>query len=74
MPDLNCCWCGDDVASGRWTLGIRCCMACGESQAVKARASWCVVQTYGKGNYQYVTRDAALITVKQTNQKQPRGI
>lgn len=72
MPDLNCCWCGDDVASARWALGIRCCMACGETQAVKDRASWCVVQEYTKGNYQYVTAQSAQTTVKQTNQKQTR--
>ena len=54
MPGLNCCWCGDDVASGRWALGIRCCLTCGETQAVKARASWCVAPMH-KSNYMLIT-------------------
>jgi hypothetical protein len=54
MPELNCCWCGDDVASGRWALGIRCCLTCGETQAVKARASWCVAPMH-KSNYILIT-------------------
>lgn len=60
MPELNCCWCGDDVASGRWALGIRCCLTCGETQAVKARASWCVAPMH-KSNYMLITnrRDLA---------------
>jgi len=54
MPELNCCWCGDDVASGRWALGIRSCLTCGETQAVKARASWCVAPMH-KSNYMLIT-------------------
>ena len=54
MPELNCCWCGDDVASGRWALGIRCCLTCGETQAVIARASWCVAPMH-KSNYMLIT-------------------
>ena len=54
MPELNCCWCGDDVASGRWALGIRCCLTCGETQAIKARASWCVAPMH-KSNYMLIT-------------------
>jgi len=54
MPELNCCWCGDDVASGRWALGIRCCLTCGETQAVKDRASWCVAPMH-KSNYMLIT-------------------
>jgi hypothetical protein len=54
MPELNCCWCGDDVASGRWALGIRCCLTCGETQAVKDRATWCVAPMH-KSNYMLIT-------------------
>ena len=54
MPELNCCWCGDDVASGRWALGIRCCLTCGETQAIKDRASWCVAPMH-KSNYMLIT-------------------
>jgi hypothetical protein len=71
--ELNCCWCGDDVAPPRWVLGYRTCLWCGEEQAKQDRASWCVVQEYGKGGYQFVTADAAPTTLKQTNQKAIRG-
>ena len=54
MTDLNCCWCGDDVEPRRWALGIRCCMACGESQAIKDRATWCVAPMH-KSNYMLIT-------------------
>ena len=70
MPELNCCWCGDDVASGRWALGIRCCLTCGETQAVKARASWCVAPMH-KSNYMLITnrRDLAGLNNKGGNVK-----
>jgi hypothetical protein len=71
--ELNCCWCGDDVEPRRWALGYRMCLFCGEEAARTERASWCVVQEYGKGGYQFVTADAAPTTLKQTNQKAIRG-
>lgn len=67
-----CCWCGDDVEPRRWALGYRACLACGEASARAARASWCVVQEYGKGAYQFVTPASAHKTLRETNQKQPR--
>jgi hypothetical protein len=48
-------------------------MPCGEKDSILQRASWCVVQEYGKGSYQLVTPEAALTTLKQTNQKQVRN-
>jgi hypothetical protein len=52
--ELNCCWCGDNVAPRRWGLGFRSCMSCGELQAVKERASWCIAPMH-KSNYILVT-------------------
>jgi hypothetical protein len=69
---FNCCWCGDDVDARRWAIGIRSCMVCGEAAARAERASWCVVQEYGKGNYVYVSAETAREKLRQTNQKQPR--
>jgi hypothetical protein len=69
----ECELCGDDVHIERWTLGYRYCKFCGEEIARTERASWCVVQEYGKGNYQFVTPTSALTTLKNTNQKQLRG-
>lgn len=70
----ECPRCGDDVSSERWALGedYHLCKSCGEMQAQEARSSWTVIQEYGKGCYQFVTADAAPLTLKQTNQKQLR--
>lgn len=68
-PDILCVRCGDDIAPKRAELGYRVCLHCGEEQAIADRAKWCVVQEYGKGNYQYVTSESALTTLKETNQK-----
>jgi len=51
---LNCCWCGDDVEPPRWELGYRVCLVCGEEQAIKERASWCIAPMH-KSNYILVT-------------------
>ncbi len=67
-----CIDCGDDVHIERWRLGYRWCKFCGEDRAKTDRASWCVVQEYGKGGYMFVTPEAAPVTLKQTNQKNLR--
>lgn len=69
----ECTSCGDDVHVERWNLGYRVCKSCGDQQAQEARASWCIIQEYGKGNYQYVTTETAFVSLRNTNQKQPRG-
>ena len=68
-----CHQCGDGIAPNRWQLGYRVCLSCGEQRAVSTRASWCVIQTYGKGNYMFVTPASAFSTLLDTNQKQPRS-
>ena len=69
----ECSRCGDEFPSARRVLGYTLCLWCGEEAARDERASWCVVQEYGKGNYQYVTPSAAKHTLKQTNQKELRA-
>jgi hypothetical protein len=54
-------------------LGYRLCLWCGEEAARNDRASWCVVQAYGKGPYQFVTVDSAPKVLMDTNQKAPRS-
>lgn len=66
---MCCIRCGDDIDSRRVSLGYKVCLFCGEELAIAERASWCVVQEYSKGNYQYVTSTKALQTLKETNQK-----
>lgn len=68
-----CRTCGDEVPAARWALGKRLCLLCGEEAARQERASWCVVQEYGKGPYQFITAASAATTLKQTNQKQLRA-
>ena len=72
MEWMECVDCGDDVHIERWALGYKWCKFCGEDRAKSDRESWCVVMEYGKGNYQLVTPQTALHTLKQTNQKQVR--
>jgi hypothetical protein len=68
----ECRTCGDDVHIERWALGYQVCLFCGEEAARDERSSWCIVQEYTKGNYQYVTPTQAPTTLKQTNQKELR--
>lgn len=69
----ECRECGDDIHIERWNLGYRHCLMCGEDVARVERASWCVVQEYGKGGYMFVTADSARRTLTQTNQKNLRS-
>jgi hypothetical protein len=69
---MACRNCGDDVNEHRWELGFRLCLFCGEEAARQERAGWCVVQEYGKGPYQLITPASAVVTLKQTNQKNLR--
>ena len=73
MEWMECELCGDDVHIERWALGYHYCKFCGEDMARAERASWCIVQEYGKGNYQFVTPESAPSTLRNTNQKQLRG-
>ena len=68
-----CSVCKSTFSTLRRKAGYTMCMPCGEKDSILQRASWCVLQEYGKGGYQYVTREAALTTLKQTNQKQVRS-
>ena len=73
MEWMECVDCGDDVHIERWALGYKWCKFCGEDRAKSERESWCVVMEYGKGNYQFVTPEAARQTLKDTNQKHLRA-
>ena len=72
MDELFCSWCGDDVEPRHWALGHRACISCRDKIAEQERKTWCVVQEYGKGAYQFVTPTAAPKTLRETNQKQQR--
>ena len=67
------CWtCGDDVSPERRALGYKLCLFCGEEYAREERSSWCIVQEYTKGNYQFITDTSAMTILKQTNPKNIR--
>mgnify|MGYP003349904968 FL=1 len=75
MSDFDwkqCVDCGDDVPTARYQAFCIFCERDREHAASETRASWCVVQEYGKGGYMFVTPEAAPITLKQTNQKNLR--
>ena len=78
-PDeQQCTFCAAEVPTARANLQKHnneaiTCLRCGERQAIQKRNAWCVIQTYGKGGYQFVTNESAPLMLKQTNQKQLRS-
>lgn len=69
----ECIDCGDDVPAERYQAFCVLCEHDRERSASEVRSSWCVVQEYGKGNYQLVTPQSAMTALKQTNQKELRA-
>lgn len=69
-----CVVCGDEIdpPERAYVLLKSTCLFCGEDMARAERQSWCIVQEYGKGPYQFITESAAPTTLRQTNQKQIR--
>lgn len=79
MSDFFCSACGDDVPRDRAYVCTHLlrkpilCTDCGDLRATRDRASWCVVQPYGKGPYMLVTEASAPQTLRDTNQKATRS-
>ena len=59
---MSCRNCGDDVPDGRWELGFRLCLFCGEEAARQERASWCIAPMH-KSNYMLMTNRADLLGI-----------
>jgi hypothetical protein len=79
MPSKSKChMCGEVVTPAKRVSLLReqgkamLCLPCGEDAARAERASWTVVQQYGKGPYQLVTQRAANEVLRSTNQKEVR--
>ena len=71
---MYCIRCNENgVGRKRAALGHLICKPCGEAVAVNIRKSWTVMQSYGKGNYQFVTPTTAYADLRNTNQKEMRG-
>jgi len=73
MNDIKeCIDCGEEFPIERYQAFCFWCEHDREHSAKVVRDSWCVVQEYGKGNYQLVTPQSAKTTLRQTNQKELR--
>jgi len=75
MLDLDwkeCIDCGDDVPTARYQAFCIFCERDREHSAQEERMSWCIVQEYTKGNYQFITPSSVAVTLKQTNPKEIR--
>ena len=66
IDDIECD-CGEIIEQGRWDLGYRVCLGCGDSIAKQKK--WTVAIPYGKGAYQLIHDPEEL---KMTNQKEVR--
>jgi len=62
---MRACGCGDDITPGRWGLGYRTCLSCGEAQIRANPPTRCAVPL-NKSNYMLITNRAEL---KQLNPK-----
>lgn len=49
-----CIKCGEEFARGRYTLGFRTCLLCGEEDAKAERKSWTIAPLH-KSNYMLLT-------------------
>ena len=65
MFDMKTCGCGDGIPLGRWALGYRECLTCGERTIRDNPPTRCAVPL-NKSNYMLITNRAEL---KQLNPK-----
>jgi hypothetical protein len=61
------CGCGEEIEQGRWDIGYRVCLECGDKIAKQKKFT--VAIPYGKGAYQLIHNPEEL---KMTNQKEVR--
>ena len=57
-----CRCCGDEFAIGRWELGYKFCLDCGDSLAIERAGSFTVAIPFNKGAYQYIHNPQELAT------------
>ena len=66
--DTQCGMCGDYLSRGRWELGYRTCLWCGEEQARQERLGWCVMAPHKQGPM-FFTSEFALEAAVGINNK-----
>ena len=64
--DVQCGVCGSYISAGRWDLGYRVCLKCGDKEAERERMGWCVAPISNKAAY---TRITDFDLLKQINPK-----
>jgi len=64
--DNQCRICGAYISAGRWEIGKKVCLDCGELDSKQERMSWCIAPISNKAGYTRVT-DYSLL--KQINPK-----
>jgi ribosomal protein L37AE/L43A len=65
MSKHSCHECGDTIKQGRWDLGYRVCLECGDSHAKERKFT--VAIPYGKGAYQLIHDPKDLFNTNQKN-------
>jgi len=65
MKNNPCRECGDPVKQGRWDLGYRTCLLCGDDIAKERKFT--VAIPYGKGAYQLIHDPKDLFNTNQKN-------
>jgi hypothetical protein len=58
--DNQCRVCGAYISAGRWEIGKRVCLDCGELHSKQERQSWCVAPMH-KSNYMLFTDKDLLV-------------
>jgi hypothetical protein len=72
--DINLCMtvgCCNYVSDGRWNLGFRTCLSCGEKIAKQQAEKHTIVPMH-KSNYVHVTAESATDLLRGINNKQQR--
>ena len=65
---MNCLMCGEYLSRGRWELGYKTCLFCGEEQARQERSRWTILTPHKQGAM-FFTAEYAREAAKGINQK-----
>ncbi len=55
---MQCYMCGEYLTRGRWELGYKTCLICGEEQAREERKSWTVLTPHKQGAMFFTAQSA----------------
>jgi hypothetical protein len=66
--ETQCIFCGEYITAGRWEIGKKTCLACGDKEAVKERKGWCVLTPHKQGPM-FFTREFAFEAARGINNK-----